>query len=99
MQLSGDFAEVCRKKGTIGSIRSLRSMRPMGAAYGKLRCSWFFDIILHTVRLLQSCEDVRSYWQNKFRYVLIDEYQDTNHMRYLLASLLAGKWGEHLRRR
>lgn len=35
MQLSGDFAEVCRKEGTIGSIRSLRSMQPMSAAYGK----------------------------------------------------------------
>ena len=31
-----------------------------------------------------------AYYQNKFRYVLIDEYQDTNHMQYLLASLLAG---------
>ena len=52
----------------------------------------FDDIILHTVRLLQSDEEVRSYWQNKFRYVLVDEYQDTNHLQYLLTSLLAGKW-------
>ena len=52
----------------------------------------FDDIILHTVRLLQQFEEVRDYWQNKFRYVLIDEYQDTNHLQYLLASLLAGKW-------
>ncbi|MEG2843719.1 MAG: UvrD-helicase domain-containing protein, partial [Ruthenibacterium sp.] len=52
----------------------------------------FDDIILHTVRLLQEHEDVRSFYQNKFRYVLIDEYQDTNHLQYLLASLLAGKW-------
>lgn len=50
----------------------------------------FDDIILHTVRLLQEHEDVRSYYQRKFRYVLIDEYQDTNNLQYLLASLLAG---------
>ncbi len=50
----------------------------------------FDDIILHTVRLLQQDEEVRLYYQNKFRYVLIDEYQDTNNLQYLLASLLAG---------
>lgn len=51
----------------------------------------FDDIILHTVRLLQDCPDVRAYYQNKFRYILIDEYQDTNHLQYLLASLLTNE--------
>ena len=50
----------------------------------------FDDIILHTVRLLQGFDDVREYYQRKFRYVLIDEYQDTNNLQYLLASTLAG---------
>jgi len=50
----------------------------------------FDDIILHTVHLLQKDADVRSFYQRKFRYVLIDEYQDTNHLQYLLARLLAG---------
>jgi len=50
----------------------------------------FDDIIYVTVQLLQQHEDVRSYYQRKFRYVLVDEYQDTNHMQYLLTSLLAG---------
>ena len=50
----------------------------------------FDDIILLTVQLLQNFADVRAYYQKKFRYVLIDEYQDTNHLQYLLASLLAG---------
>lgn len=50
----------------------------------------FDDIILHTVHLLQKDDDVRSFYQRKFRYVLIDEYQDTNHLQYLLARLLAG---------
>lgn len=50
----------------------------------------FDDIILLTVQLLQEYAEVREYYQCKFRYVLIDEYQDTNHLQYLLASLLAG---------
>ena len=50
----------------------------------------FDDIIFITVKLLQEHEDVRAYYQRKFRYVLVDEYQDTNHMQYLLTSLLAG---------
>ena len=50
----------------------------------------FDDIILHTVHLLQRDEEVRTHYQQKFRYVLIDEYQDTNHLQYLLARLLAG---------
>ena len=50
----------------------------------------FDDIIYVTVKLLQEHEEVRTYYQKKFRYVLVDEYQDTNHMQYLLTSLLAG---------
>ena len=50
----------------------------------------FDDIICVTVRLLQEHEEVRRYYQKKFRYVLVDEYQDTNHVQYLLTSLLAG---------
>ncbi len=50
----------------------------------------FDDIILLTVKLLRENEDIRTYYQRKFRYVLVDEYQDTNHMQYLLTSLLAG---------
>ena len=50
----------------------------------------FDDIIFMTVKLLQEHEDIRTYYQRKFRYILVDEYQDTNHMQYLLTSLLAG---------
>ena len=50
----------------------------------------FDDIILLTVKLLQENEDLRSVYQRKFKYVLVDEYQDTNHLQYLLTSLLAG---------
>ncbi len=50
----------------------------------------FDDIIYLTVKLLQEHEDVRAYYQRKFQYVLVDEYQDTNHLQYLLTALLAG---------
>ncbi len=50
----------------------------------------FDDIILNTVLLLQQNEDVRTYYQRKFKYVMVDEYQDTNRLQYLLTSLLAG---------
>ena len=50
----------------------------------------FDDIIMKTVLLLQSDEEVRTYCERRFRYVCIDEYQDTNHAQFLLASLLSG---------
>ncbi len=50
----------------------------------------FDDIILKTVLLLQNHDEVREYYQDKFRYVLVDEYQDTNHAQYALCALLAG---------
>ena len=50
----------------------------------------FDDMIVNTVRLLEKNEDVLEYYQNKFKYVMVDEYQDTNHAQYVLVSLLAG---------
>ena len=50
----------------------------------------FDDIIMKTVQLLRENEDILEYYQNKFRYVLVDEYQDTNHAQYVLTALLAG---------
>ena len=50
----------------------------------------FDDIIYLTVKLLQEHEAIQQHYQRKFRYVLVDEYQDTNNMQYLLTSLLAG---------
>ena len=53
----------------------------------------FDDIILHTVTLLQNDAEVRDYYRRKFRYVLIDEYQDTNRLQYLLMKQLVGENG------
>ena len=50
----------------------------------------FDDLILKTVHLLERDREVREYYRRKFRYVLIDEYQDTNHLQYRLTTLLAG---------
>ncbi len=50
----------------------------------------FDDIIVNTVKLLSENKEVREYYQSKFRYVMVDEYQDTNHAQYKLTSLLAG---------
>lgn len=50
----------------------------------------FDDIIYYTVNLLENNEDVREYYQNKFKYVLVDEYQDTNHAQFMLTKLLSG---------
>jgi len=50
----------------------------------------FDDLILFTVKLLAESKETREYYQRLFRYVLVDEYQDTNHLQYLLAGLLAG---------
>lgn len=50
----------------------------------------FDDLLWHTVRLLETVPEVRDYYRRKFRYILIDEYQDTNALQYRLAALLTG---------
>lgn len=52
----------------------------------------FDDIIFNTVKLLEENEDVRDLYQTQFKYVMMDEYQDTNHAQYVLTSLLADKY-------
>ena len=49
----------------------------------------FDDLIGKTVELFEKCPDVLEYYHNKFKYILVDEYQDTNHAQYRLVSLLA----------
>ncbi len=52
----------------------------------------FDDIIFNTVKLLEENEDVRDLYQTQFKYVMVDEYQDTNHAQYVLTSLIADKY-------
>ncbi|HQP34941.1 MAG TPA: UvrD-helicase domain-containing protein [Polyangiaceae bacterium] len=50
----------------------------------------FDDLVCETVTLLESRDDVRERWQERYRYVLVDEYQDTNHAQLRLVRLLGG---------
>lgn len=50
----------------------------------------FDDIIVNTVNLLRANKDILEYYQHRFKFVMVDEYQDTNHAQYVLTSLLAG---------
>ena len=90
LQSPADFAAMADKTGDF----RMQGVAALYAAYeARLREAGamdFEDLIYNTVRLLQEHSDVRDYYQRKFRYVLIDEYQDTNNLQYLLASLLAG---------
>ncbi len=52
----------------------------------------FDDIIMKTVELLLSDDEVRGYYQNKFKYVLVDEYQDTNYAQFVLTKILSDKY-------
>ena len=91
MQTPEDFAEQGK------AINDWRKIR-MGKVYSlynkKLRDANaldFDDLLWHTVRLLETAGDVREYYQHKFRYILIDEYQDTNALQYRLAALLTNQ--------
>ena len=52
----------------------------------------FDDLIVKTVELFQSCPDVLDYYQERFRYIMVDEYQDTNTAQFKFVSLLAEKY-------
>ena len=71
------------RKINIGKVYSLynRKLREANALD-------FDDLLWHTVRLLETVPEVRDYYRRKFRYILIDEYQDTNALQYRLAALL-----------
>jgi DNA helicase-2/ATP-dependent DNA helicase PcrA len=53
----------------------------------------FDDLLMRTVNVLELFEDVRARYRDRFRWILVDEYQDTNHAQYRLLQLLAGKDG------
>ncbi len=51
----------------------------------------FDDLLCKTVELFEKCPDVLEYYQNKFKYILVDEYQDTNNIQYRMVTMLAQK--------
>lgn len=52
----------------------------------------FDDLLFLAVRLLQENDEVREKYQSRFQYILVDEYQDTNHAQYALTKILAARW-------
>ncbi|ASZ07346.1 DNA helicase PcrA [Enterococcus thailandicus] len=56
------------------------------------QCMDFDDLIMNTIRLFNEHPDSLTYYQNKFQYIHVDEYQDTNHAQYTLVNLLAGRF-------
>ena len=90
MELPAEFAAEAKSSGDYRMELMARCYDAYQTRLQEANALDFDDIILLTVRLLQDFDEVRDFYQRKFRYVLIDEYQDTNHLQYLLASLLAG---------
>ena len=79
---------------SIGNDYRMKQIAKIYAAYQKkleeANAVDFDDIIMKTVMLLRDSDEVRSFYQHRFRYVLIDEYQDTNGAQFELARLLSG---------
>lgn len=91
MQFPDDYAAEAEKAGDLRAELTAKCYAEYQRRLREANALDFDDIILLTVKLLQDFEEVRLYWQRRFRYVLIDEYQDTNHLQYLLSALLAGE--------
>ncbi len=82
------------KKRTMNDIR-LETVARAYSEYQKLLKEFdamdFDDLLFNTVELFRSNPDILEYYQNRFQYVMIDEYQDTNHAQYVFAKLLSQK--------
>ncbi|MBQ1377455.1 MAG: UvrD-helicase domain-containing protein, partial [Lachnospiraceae bacterium] len=84
------------KKDALGNFRAMKEAE-IYEAYVK-QCHKnnaldFDDLLLLTVQLLQRNEDVREYYQDRFKYIMVDEYQDTNRVQFEFTALLAKKYG------
>lgn len=75
------------RKGIISKVYSLYQRR-----LKENNALDFDDIINHTIKLFRENPDVLDFYQEKFQYILVDEYQDTNKSQFLLVSLLASKY-------
>lgn len=76
------------RKGTIGKVYELYQKR-----LRENNAIDFDDIINYTIKILTENQDVLEYYTEKFKYVLVDEYQDTNKAQFMLISILASKYG------
>ena len=93
METARDFAEHWSGSGDWRRERIAKIYTAYDRTLREANALDFDDILLHAVTLLQSFPEVRDYYRRKFRYVLIDEYQDTNRLQYLLMKQLVGPKG------
>ena len=82
LNAGGDFAQLQIAKAYREYEAQLRSNNALD----------FDDLLVRTVQLLDTQTDVRESYQEQFRYIMVDEYQDTNTVQFKLVSLLAGKY-------
>ena len=82
LNAGGDFAQ----------LKIARAYREYEAQLKANNALDFDDLLLKTVQLLETQPDVRDNYQERFRYIMVDEYQDTNTVQFRLVSLLAGKY-------
>ncbi len=90
LQSPGDFAAEAAKSGDVRLLGAAELYEAYARRLMEAGAMDFDDLLYNTVRLLQQFADVRERYQRKFRYVLIDEYQDTNNLQYMMATILAG---------
>jgi DNA helicase-2/ATP-dependent DNA helicase PcrA len=90
MEWPDDLMDQAEKSGNLYQKQVARVYGAYQAQMKEANALDFDDLIVQTVVLLQRFDEVRLFYQKKFRYVMVDEYQDTNHVQYLLTSILAG---------
>ena len=98
--ISGAKNQLIDSDGLRGTQGGRTSRRPSPSVYElyekrmlEANAMDFDDLLVRTVNVLELFEEVRERWRRTFRYVLVDEYQDTNHAQYRLLQLLAAEHG------
>ncbi len=90
LQTPGDFASAAEKSGDIRLRGAAELYKDYAKRLMEAGAMDFDDLLYNTVRILREFPDVREKYQRQFKYVLIDEYQDTNNLQYMMATLMAG---------
>ncbi len=91
MQTPDDLAKEASDKFDSRKITIARAFEQYQAHLKNNNAMDFDDMLLNTVVLFETCPDVLSLYQNQFRYIMVDEYQDTNRVQYKFVSMLAAK--------
>ena len=79
-------------EGNYGSLQVVKVYEEYERVLKKNNALDFDDLIVKTVELFQNCKEVLENYQERFRYIMVDEYQDTNTAQFQLIKLLAGKY-------